>query len=39
VPVLPPAPARFSTRICWPSLGAIFSATMRAKTSGDEPAA
>jgi hypothetical protein len=39
VPVLPPPPARLSTSTCWPSLGPIFSATMRMKTSGDEPAA
>jgi hypothetical protein len=37
-PVLPPAPARFSTMIGWPSAFAISSPTRRARTSASPPA-
>src|SRR4051812_47139515 len=37
--MLPPAPARFSTTTCWPSVRLILSATVRAIASLPPPAA
>jgi hypothetical protein len=39
IPVVPPAPATFSTTICWPSVRDMWSDTMRAITSVGPPAA
>jgi hypothetical protein len=33
MPVVPPAPATFSTTTCWPSVRDMCSPTMRATTS------
>jgi hypothetical protein len=39
MPVVPPAPATFSTMTGWPSVLDMFSPTMRAITSVGPPAA